>query len=357
MGLRRAMTYSALIVIAVLIAGCGDDDGDGATSEAAVDLDADGDGKVTIGIAAQGPRDDGGYYEAVVAEAERLSDEFGFESPIVVDNIEQTNADQELRNLAEQGVDIIFVGASGIAEPLPTLAEEFADIFWYCNCGAGFAESEFYAQSGDDSSEISYTAGVATGLLVQERGGDSTHFLGCCDLEFERESFLAFERGLQSIDDGFSATYVETGDFPFDFDNVANATAAFDVAVEEGTAAVYPFLGGAHEPVVALANDEDVIAMSAGASDACERDDLEYDIAVRFDGGDYIRTLFPLIVSGEFTEGDTKTFHVGGDPEPGAVICEPTSEQEAALDAVYAQIGDGELDELFGEIKAEVYGG
>jgi basic membrane protein A len=368
--MRQPRTALVLLLSLVLIASaCGDDDDaddTGATSASpettaeqsdAVELDANGDGSITIGIAAQGPRDDGGYYEAVIAEAERLSAENGFETPIVVDNVETATAEQELRNLADQNVDIIVVGASGIAEPMPALAEEYEEIFWYCNCGSGFTESEFYAQSGDDSSEISFTAGYATGLLLQTSGGDSAHFLGCCDLPFERESFLAFEYGLAQVDKSFEATYVPTGDFQYDFDNVLNATAAFDNAVADGADAVYPFLSGAHEPVVALANEEGVIVMSAGASNVCDRDDLDYDIVVAFDGGDYIRALFPQIISGEFSEGQTKTFHVGVDPEPGARICVATQEQVTAMEAVFADVAAGIYGERFGEIKTEAFAG
>ena len=154
-------------------------------------------------------------------------------------------------NLAQQPVDIVIVGASEIAEPMPDLAEEFSDIFWYCNCGAGFPESEFYLQSQDNGAGIAYTAGVATGILLRDSGGDAVSFLGCCDLPFEVEHYLAYELGLAAIDEAFNFTYVPTGDFPFDFDNIQNASAAFENAVAEGADAVYPYLGGAHEPVVA----------------------------------------------------------------------------------------------------------
>ena len=46
-----------------------------------------------------------------------------------------------------------------------------------------------------------------------------------------------------------------TGDFPFDFDNTANATAALQTAIDNGADAVYPYLGGAHRPVVQAANE------------------------------------------------------------------------------------------------------
>jgi hypothetical protein len=57
------------------------------------------------------------------------------------------------------------------------------DIFWYCNCGAGFPGLGL-AQSTDDGGGINYTAGYATGLKLHGGGGDSVVFIGCCDLRF-----------------------------------------------------------------------------------------------------------------------------------------------------------------------------
>jgi basic membrane protein A len=163
---------------------------------------------------------------------------------------------------------------------------------------------------------------------------------------------LAFEAGLQAVDPSFTVDYVPTGDF----DDVAAATEAFNNARSGGTGAVYPFLGGAHEPVVQLANESGLITMSAGASDACDRSDLDYQIAVRFDGGDYIEALFDELLAGEFTEGEIKTFHVGVDPEPGAAICDASPEQQDAMDEINLTIASGDLGGLFAEIKSEAYG-
>ena len=376
MGRRARGVIGLAVALALLGAACSDDDDDaseGTATTAADDgedtdttedtgggedaeaLDTNGDGEVVFGIAAAGPRDDGAYYEAVVSAAEEISADRGFGEPIVVDNLQAADAATELDNLAQQNVDVIIVGASEIAEPLPDLIEQYPDIFWYCNCGAGFPENPGLAQSLDDGSEINYTAGFATGLLLQDAGGDSVVFLGCCDLGFEKESFAAFELGLQAVDPAFTVTYVPTGDFPFDFDNTANATAAFDTAVADGVDAVYPFLGGAHRPIVQAANEAGIITMSAGASDACEDEELDYQIAVRFDGGDYVRAVMDEIVAGEFAEGDVRTFRVGVDEEPGAVICDATPEQQEAMDGVYEQIAAGEFTDEFGAIKAEAY--
>ena len=322
-------------------------------------FDANGDGEIRIGIAAAGPRDDGAYYQAVVDAAEAFSAENGFGDVIVVDNIPAAEAATELENLAQQPVDILIVGASEIGEPMPDLAEKYSDIFWYCNCGAGFPESEFYLQSQDNGAAIAYTAGAATGILLRDSGGTGVTMIGCCDLGFEKQHYLSFELGLDSIDESLDFTYIQSGDFPFDFDNVQNATAAYENAVAEGSSAIYPYLGGAHEPLVQLANEGGQIVLSAGASDVCEREgDLSWDIAVRFDGGDYVREIFPLILSGAAQEGDVFTYSPGGDPSiNGAVICDATPEQEAELAAVYDTIASGALDAEFGRIAGEAFGG
>ena len=321
---------------------------------AALDMNSDGD--VLFGVATAGPRDDGAYYQALVEAVEEFSASNGFSAPIVVDNIQPADAATELANLAEQGVDVLAVGASEIAEPLADLVDQYPDIFWYCNCGAGYPALPGLAQAQDDSSQISYSAGYATGILLRDSGGESVHVIGCCDLGFEQEAYMAFEMGLQAVDSSFTMTYVPTGNFPFDFDNISGATEAFNNAVAQGADAVYPYLGGAHEPLVALANANDVIVMSAGASDVCERTDLDYDLAVQFSAGDYIETLLQLIADGDFGEGETFTFSVGQFPFVGAKMCGATADQQAEFDAELARIAAGDYAEPFYAIKAAAYG-
>ena len=335
------------------------DDASEGDAGSTLDLDANGDGEVRIGIAAAGPRDDGAYYQAVVDAAETFSEENGFGDVIVVDNIQAADAATELANLAQQPVDIVIVGASEIAEPMPDLAEQYSDLFWYCNCGAGFPESEFYLQSQDNGAGIAYTAGVATGILLRDSGGDAVTLIGCCDLGFEIQHYMSYELGLKSVDESLQFTYVPSGDFPFDFDNVQNATAAYENAVAEGADAIYPYLGGAHEPIVQLANEGGQIVLSAGASDVCTREgDLSWDIAVRFDGGDYVREIFPQILDGSAAEGDIITYSPGEEPDvAGAVICDATPEQQAEMDDAYALVASGELDGEFGRIAGEAFGG
>ena len=327
------------------------------TEEATVDMDSNGDGKVILGVAAAGPRDDGAYYQALVDAAEQISAAQGWEPPIVIDNIEPAVAATELENLAAQGVDIIAVGAGEISDPLPDLVEQYPDIFWYCNCGTGFPQMDGVALSTNDGAEIEYVVGVAAGLLLQEHGGDTAYMIGCCDLGFEVETELAMRLGLKAVDPSFDVVYTPTGNFPFDFDNVAGATEAFNVALDAGMDLLYPYLGGAHEPLVQLANENGIPVTSAGASDVCSRTDLHWDMAALFDGGDFARAVFPLIVSGQFEEGSIYKFAVGRDPEVGALICDPTPEQKEQLDQAHADVWNGYCLEEFDIIRAIAYGG
>ena len=324
---------------------------------ATIDLDANGDGKVILGVAAAGPRDDGAYYQALVDAAEEISAAQGWEPPVIIDNIEPAVAATELENLVAQGVDIIAVGAGEISDPLPDLVAQYPDVFWYCNCGTGFPQTDGVALSTNDGAEIEYVVGYATGLLLQERGGDTAYMIGCCDLGFEVETELAMRLGLKAVDPSYDVIYTPTGNYPFDFDNVAGATEAFNVALDAGMDALYPYLGGAHEPLVQLSNEHDIVVMSAGASNVCDRTDLHWDMAALFDGGDFARAVFPLIVSGQFEEGSIYKFSVGRDPEVGSKICGPTDEQKALLDQAHADVLNGYCLAEFDTIRAIAYGG
>ncbi len=350
-----------LSLVSLVAAACGNDDDDGESSvdPALLDtFDADGDGTLTIGVAAAGPRDDQGYYQALVDFAEEFSIENGFAPPIVSDNIGAAEAAQAMSDLAEQGVDVILVGASEIAEPLADLTAQYPDIFWYCNCGAGFPETPGLAQATDWGAPIHYTAGVAMGAALQEHGGDTAVFLGCCDLGFEKEAYNATVHGLQSVDPSFTMEYVATGAFPFDFDNSANATAALTNAIAEGATLAYAYLGGALNPVGQLATDEGIAVFAAGPGDICSRDDgIEWTGTIVFDAGRYARLVLPLILDGTLAEGGTYQFPTEQGLN-GGELCDASSEAEALLaDAFQAANTDGELLGVLGGISGAAYGG
>ena len=350
MALRLRAVGLLLFIVAAACSGQAELDGQDLVE------DFSGDGTVRIGVATDGPRDDGAYYQALVERVEEISADNGYESPIIVDLIDPANSRSELENIAAQGVDIVAIGSSALADGNEDLFLEFDEIFWYCNCGSGYQDTPGVLRSQDSGAELNISAGYATGLLLQDGGGDSVVFLGCCDLNFELESFLAFEFGLSLVDEDFAVTYVPTGNFPFDFNNTPGATEAYNNAVAEGADAIYPFLGGAHEPIVRLANDDGLLVMTAGSSKGCELDDLDYDLEVMFDAGDYLGPIFDEILAGTAVEGGARLFTVGIDPEVGASLCNGTGDQTTALADLNARIGAGEFGDTIFKILSEAYG-
>ncbi len=318
-------------------------------------LDFNDDGQVVFGVAITGPTEGGGWSQDLADAAIELSAANGFAEPIIVDNVHPSEAASLIGQLAQQSVDVIILGAPAIAAPISDVIAQHPDIYWYCNCGNGIPTNVGLAQSTDNGAEIGYTAGFATGLLLKDNGGRRATVIGCCDLGFESQIWHSFEKGLQAADRKLRMTYVRTGEPGYDFDNINNATNAFRTAVDERTGAVFAYLDGAHRAVVKAANDAGKIALGAGSSSACDDPDLVYDIAVRFDGGDYLRAALPSIIDGTFLEGSTRGFKVGVDPEVGAMLCNPTTDQQTAMDALYTRIAAGELDELFAKITEKAF--
>lgn len=329
------------------------------TDEIVMKFDANGDGTVTIGVAAAGPRDDNGYYQSLVDFAQQFSADNGFADPIVSDNIGAEEAAQAMSDLAQQGVDIMFVGASEIAEPLPDLTEAFPDVFWYCNCGAGFAELPGLAQATDWGAAIHYTAGVAMGQTLIEQGSTQSVFLGCCDLNFEREALNATLAGMHSVDESLTMEYVATGDFPFDFDNSGNATAALTNAQANGATLAYAYLGGATDPVGQLATEQGLAVFAAGPADICDRDDgIAWTGSVVFDGGRYAAQALRLIIAGDLDEGSTYQFPTEAGLN-GVELCDPSPETEAAVADAFGLLAsfDEDLMGQLGAISGEAYSG
>lgn len=325
----------------------------GTAAAGAFNLDTNGDGKVVIGVATPGPRNDGGYYQALVTGVTAFSKAHGFADPIIVDNIKAEEAATQLDSLARQNVDMIAVGAGEIADPLKDLTAKYSKVVWYCNCGAGYPAQPNLIQSGDDGSEDGYDAGVATGLVMKAKGVTKAAMIGNNNLNFEIEAFKSFELGLHSVDPTFTWTYVATNSF----NDVAAATEAYNNLKAQGVGAIWPYLGGSHEAVVKLANADNVIVMSAGASNACTRTDLKYDIAVRFDAGDYLNTILTEVLAGKLKRGETREFRVGVDKEVGSQICKPTPDETTALEAAGKLIASGALKDQFAAVKKAAYGG
>ena len=212
----------------------------------------------------------------------------------------------QLGDLAQQNVDMIIVGAGEIAEPLPDLIEQYPDIFWYCNCGAGFPENPGLAQSQRRRRRDRYTAGYATGLLLQDNGRRQRRRSSAAATSASRSSRTSpSSSASRPSTRRYTMTYVADGRLPVRLrqhrqrHRGAQRPPSTRAPTPSTRTSAAPTSRSSGWPTRTA-----IITMSAGVVEGLRAaTDLDYDIAVKFDGGDYVGTIFAEIIDGTLQRG------------------------------------------------------
>jgi basic membrane protein A len=347
---RFRWLFIVIVVLSLVAAACGDDDGDdastspGATTKATVagsqesQPDVNGDGKVVIGVMSPGDTNDNGYYESFVTAARDFAKKEGW-TITVVDKINPADAVAQARNLCRQKVDMVAVAASELKDAIPVAAEPVCKATnWYVAGGQGVDQTKYFAQSTDDVNQTLYVAGVAAGELMKARNVKKAGFITGPELDFAKAAAKAFEVGIKSVVS--DATVVST--FTGDFDDSAKGKEAANAQFSQGVGLVYPYLGGATDAVAILANEKNIPVLTPG-TDRCTGTP-KYDVSVIFSPGDFFAAALRDFADGNMKLGETRVWKMGVDPVPTVKICNPTGDQQKAVDQVIADIGTGKLD-------------
>jgi hypothetical protein len=151
--------------------------------------DVNGDGKVVIGIATVGDSHDQGFYQSFIDKAKAFVDRYKSEgwSLIVVDRVNPADAGQQVKNLCQQGADLVALGDSQLADAIPAYqSSECANSKAYVNAGSGVKPQEFLSEAEDRVDPLLYVAGVAAGLVLKEQGGTKAGFVTGPELDFSK---------------------------------------------------------------------------------------------------------------------------------------------------------------------------
>ena len=299
--------------------------------------DINGDGEVRIGIASPGDTNDGGFYQSFVDGARSVADELGW-TVIVSDFINPVDAETALADLARQNLDFLAVGATELQDGIDAIAceEEFADMAMYLN-GTLTDAHPCYGQSSDDYFEIHWLLGVATAQLLERTGATTAGFIGGPELAFVVVAAKSMEAGLKSIDPDFEMVVTYTGDF----NDAALGIEAARAMLDQDIGVIHTFLGGAMFPTGGFIAESGGAAISASANTCFPGS--PFAGASLFPPGAYLAANLRDFNEGTFREGVIRPFKVGIDPEVGAVLCDPTDEEQATIDEVVARMGSGEL--------------
>jgi basic membrane protein A len=302
--------------------------------------DVNQDGTVKIGVLSPGDTNDNGYYESFVVTANQFAEENGWEL-IIVDKINPADAQEQARNICRQGVDMVAIAAGELADAVPVAEEDVcAGTVWYVSGGAGIEQTPYFFQTNDDVFESQYTAGVATGLAMEELGVTKAGFVTGPELDFSVNAFNAWTAGIKSVlpDAETVATY--TGDF----DDSAVGQEGAQAQLDQDVGILYPYLGGATDAVAQLGLQNGVLSVTPG-TDRCAEE--AFAVSSIFSPGDFFATALEDFEAGQVQLGVTRTFRIGVDSVPTARICESVpnaADLQAQVDEVMQQIAAGEID-------------
>lgn len=302
--------------------------------------DVNGDGKVVIAIATVGDSHDQGFYQSFIDKAQAFVDRYKSDgwSLIVVDRVNPADAAQQVKNLCQQGADLVALGDSQLADGLPAFQSP------ECAKTVGYTEGEvpqqpFFAQAKDSIPGVLYAAGVAAGLLLKQDNSTKAGFITGPELDFSKAAAKYFEIGIKSQVP--NATVVDT--YTGDFDDSAKGQEAAKSQISQGVKVMYPYLGGATNAAVKQANTANIDVLTPG-NDRCDDPNYKFAISVVFDPGYYMLPYLQAFHDGKYQLGQLRTYHAGQTPDPTVIMCHPTAAQEDTMAQVISDLGSGKID-------------
>lgn len=351
---RRLRAVAVGLLAALVFASCGGDDdssSDGtsvpgsevaatdAPSTDAPSTDAPAESAGVIGYVVAGDRNDGGFYQGQVDAVETAAANLGYEV-IVVDKVNPGAAREAFENLARQGPDLIIGGGSELTDGLIPVSEapEYADITFLMVSGAPPA-SPTYASVAANENQAHYMGGVAVGLLLKRSGGDTGCIVAGPELPFVQNMDKSMRAGLASVDPSNQMLVTYTGDF----EDAILAQEAVTAQINQGCEVVYPYLGGALGAVLDTANEAGIGLVSTSV-DRCPDPSLPFAMSILYNPALYLETAIESFKNGEVVEGEQLALYgVGDGVGVGAVICDATADEQAALDAAAERLASGEI--------------
>lgn len=239
------MAITAAVAL-VALAGCGsDDDSAGDDAPAATEAESDattadteapsddapsdttapadtggdeaGDAEmVTIALLIGGPRDDGGFYQAMVDGLEGAAEADGAAEVTVIENIAEGGdaaLESAVQNAAESGdFDIIVAHGFDLVPGVARYAPDFPDQAFVTSLPVDGADNVSVYLTAFE--ETGYNAGflAAQGLLLSGAEG-AVGFLGGPGLPFEEQALFGFEQAVEAYAPGTEVVSVFTGTF------------------------------------------------------------------------------------------------------------------------------------------------
>jgi basic membrane protein A len=301
--------------------------------------DVNGDGKVVIGVLSPGDINDKGYYQSFIDSAEAFTRTKGW-TVIKRGDVAPNDALNAARSLCQQGVDMVALGASEISDAIPASKEAVcAKTAWYVPSSYNVKQTPQVFLSADDPSQSMLAAGFAAGLLMKAKGGKKAGFVAGPKADYSAAAAQGFRAGIREVVPGAELIVTYDGDA----DDPQKAKEATLAQIGQGVSVSYPYLGGGADAAAKVADENDIVTLTPG-TDRCDSTTPKYTVSVLFSPGSYFESALEQFSNGLLGMGITKVWQIGVDPFPTIKICNPTVEQETALNDFQKKLGSGTLN-------------
>jgi basic membrane protein A len=302
--------------------------------------DVNGDGKVVMAIATVGDSHDQGFYQSFIDKAKAFVNRYKSEgwSLIVVDRVNPADAAQTVKNLCQQGADLVALGDSQLADAIPAFASP------ECSKSAAYVEGAVpqqanFAQAQDRIPGVLYASGVAAGLLLKKMNATKAGFITGPKLDFSTAAAKYYEVGIKSQVP--NATVVDT--FTGDFDDSAKGQEAAKSQISQGVKVMYPYLGGATNAAVKEANSAGVLTLTPG-NDRCNDTKYKFAVSVIFDPGYYMLPFLQAFHDGKYNLGEQRVYQIGKTPDPTVIMCNASSQEQNTMSQLISDLGSGKVN-------------
>ncbi|MDJ0924177.1 MAG: BMP family ABC transporter substrate-binding protein [Acidimicrobiia bacterium] len=165
--------FLLLVVISLIAAACGDDD-DTATTAAATETTAaettaaSDEPCIRVGVLINLDRNDAGWNEAHYRGGEYLQAQIPCAEVTLLENMHETpETEAVMRDLADDGYDLIFATSFGLMEFTQRVAADYPDVIF--EHASGYLSAENFSNYVGAQYEAAYLAGMAAGA-VSEKG-------------------------------------------------------------------------------------------------------------------------------------------------------------------------------------------
>jgi basic membrane protein A and related proteins len=277
-------------------------------------------GKVKIGLITAGTVHDHGYYQSEVTVIDEYAKKFNW-TTIIQGSVPTANALTDAENMCSQGVDLLLIGESQLADAIPaarTSACKDTPVWISSTANTKLTASGLaYVHVAETTGPPSiFATGVAMGLWLKAHHETTAGFVSGPALSFTEGAAEGYLAGMQYVvkNAGLDAAYTGT------FTTSGPAITAASAMIAKGIKLIFPYLGASLFPTAKYVESHGGASPSDGGQ-WCTHEGVNFAIEQVYDPGYMLAPDLTQFAHGKLRVGVTEHFTIGKTTVPSVSFC------------------------------------